>query len=107
MNPVCGYERHALLAGDGPEFASVLTRLHKQSGLKPTELADASEVPRDYIWHLENGTKPPPSRRIVERLALGLRTGPAPPTLWDLVDLFFAAGYSPGFIDKRDLKGPE
>ena len=89
------------------EFASVLTRLSKKSGLKPTELANSAEVPRDYIWHLENGTKTAPSRRIVERLAMGLRTGPTPPTLWDLVDLYFAAGYNPGFIDKRDLKEPE
>ena len=89
------------------EFASVLTRLHKRSGLSATELAIAAEVERDYIWHLEKGTKTAPSRRIVDRLALGLRTGPTPPTLRELVPLYLSAGLFPLFLDERDLKRPE
>lgn len=89
------------------EFAPVLTRLHKKSGLKPTELAKASELPREYVWRLENGERTHPTRRTVERLAMGLRTGPTPPILWELVPLYLAAGLFPNFMDIRDLKEPE
>ncbi len=89
------------------EFASVLTRLHKKSGLKPTELYKASELPREYVWRLENGEKTHPTRRTVERLSHGLMTGPTPPTLWELVPLYLSAGLFPNFMDIRDLKEPE
>ena len=89
------------------DFASVLTRLHNNSGLTATELATAADVERDYIWHLERGLKTAPSRRIVERLAMGLRTGPTPPTFLELVPLYLSAGWFPLFLDERDLKRPD
>ena len=91
----------------GESFADVLTRLHDESRLKATELHKAAELPREYVWRLENGGRTGPTRRAVERLSHALMTGPTPPSFWGLAPLYMSVGLFPGFFDKRDLKGPD
>ena len=90
----------------GESFGSVLTGLRIQSDLKPSELAKRAELPREYLWRLENGGRTGPSRRAVERLSHGLMAGPNPLDFWDLTPLYMSVGMFPGFMDKRDLKDP-
>jgi len=55
------------------EFGPKLTELRRKSGLSQLKLARQANVDTSYISKLENGKMPPPSRKVLLRLAKALR----------------------------------
>jgi transcriptional regulator with XRE-family HTH domain len=51
------------------KFGTKLRELRKDAGLTLRELADSVGVNFSYLSKIENGVLPPPSERVIERLA--------------------------------------
>ncbi len=54
---------------DTKEFGTRLRELRKQAGLSQRELANKIGVSFSYLSKIENGVMPPPSERVILRLA--------------------------------------
>ncbi len=54
------------------EFAHLLTYFRQQHGMSQGQLAQATQLSRTYIYHLENGQRMKPSPHVVQSIARAL-----------------------------------
>lgn len=74
----------------GLEFASLLKRKRKASGLSQSALAKAAGISPSYLNRIEKGDRNPPPADTILRIASALRLSPA-----ETDQLLVAAGYAP------------
>jgi len=72
------------------EFGARLRELRKQAGLGQRELANRIGINFTYLSKIENGVMPPPSEKVIKRLAEALNV--------DKDELMALAGRIPGDI---------
>jgi transcriptional regulator with XRE-family HTH domain len=75
------------------EFAQLLRQLRLRAGLSQNRLARQAAIDPAYVYRIEKGGCPPPSRQVVLRLWAALAAAPD-----DRERLLVAAGYCPEAI---------
>ena len=80
------------------EFGQILRKIREKAGLSQKELGDKVNVDFTYISKIESGAKPPPSKKVITKLATILNI--------DEEEMLILAGNIPEDITEM-LKNPD
>lgn len=81
------------------EFRQLLRQIRRERGLSQSKLAADCGVSRSYLTRLEKGSRNPPSKPILERIAEALELGEV-----EQRELFVSAGYSPPQVSSPQIE---
>ena len=77
------------------KFAQVLKNLRLETGKSRYRLAEWTGLSEAYLLRLESGERSKPGREVVQLLALALMAGTDALNLYDVEELYRAAGFVP------------